>query len=63
MKQSITPFVLLDLGMGAGSAAALPDFTLLYIFTRVFFSAKYEGRKLNIALCGLGRYAEILLED
>lgn len=45
--------------MGAGSAAALLTLPSLMTFPDSQ-APENEGRKLNIALCGLGRYAEIL---
>ncbi len=47
-------------GIGAGTvvaAAALPSF-----IDAVKTAAAYDGKKLNIALCGLGRYAGYLAE-
>ncbi|MGF2413767.1 MAG: Gfo/Idh/MocA family protein, partial [Ferruginibacter sp.] len=46
------------LGIGTGAAivsAALPAFNTVA-------AKKYDGKKLNIALCGLGRYASYLAE-
>jgi predicted dehydrogenase len=59
MKQLSRRSFLHGLGMGAGSAAAMLTLPSLMSIPQSF-TPEYEGRKLNIALCGLGRYAEIL---
>lgn len=59
MKQVSRRSFLHDVSMGAGSAAALLALPSYLSFPKSF-SPEYEGRKLNIALCGLGRYAQIL---
>ena len=59
-KQSRRSF-LHKLGLGVGStaiAASLPSFTHIPGSKQL----KYEGKKLNIALCGLGNYAGALAE-
>ena len=48
-----------NLSLGVGSAAMLPG--LMSFENNPLLSAlPYQGEKLNIALCGLGRYANIL---
>jgi predicted dehydrogenase len=50
---------LQNLGIGAGTTAAamtLPNFVNFSIPD----SIRFEGKKLNMAICGLGRYADIL---
>ncbi len=48
-----------NIGLGVGSAAILP--TLVSFENSPFLGrVPYTGKKLNIALCGLGRYANIL---
>ena len=47
------------MGLGIGSTALLPSFTSLHPSVRAKQKI-YQGKKLNIALCGLGRYANIL---
>ncbi len=57
-KQSRRSFVK-NISLGAGSTVLLPTFSA---FESPFSAKKnsYQGKKLNIALCGLGRYANIL---
>lgn len=48
-----------NLGLGVGSATILP--TLVSFENQLSKRKKtYSGKKLNVALCGLGRYANIL---
>jgi predicted dehydrogenase len=48
-----------NIGLGVGSATILP--TLVSFEKQLSNSANpYSGKKLNVALCGLGRYANIL---
>lgn len=59
MKNSSRRSFLQNLGIGAGGTAlaiTLPSF----INKPITNSLKYEDKKLNIAICGLGRYADIL---
>jgi predicted dehydrogenase len=59
MKNLSRRSFLHNVSLGAGSAAAiltLPSSFSLYNTT----PPDYDGKKLNIALCGLGRYSEIL---
>ncbi len=61
MKNLSRRLFLQKLGMGAGAtavAAALPSF----LNTPKINAAAYDGKKINIALCGLGRYAGYLAE-
>jgi predicted dehydrogenase len=61
MKNLSRRSFLQNLGMGAGAtvvAAALP----LSIHHTKKISKNYSGKKLNIALCGLGNYANILAD-
>jgi predicted dehydrogenase len=61
MKNLSRRSFLHNLGMGAGAtalAAALP----LSIHHTKKTGIKYSGKKINIALCGLGRYAGILAD-
>lgn len=44
------------IGLGIGAAATLPSF----VSRSEVVSGNYAGRKLNVALCGLGRYANVL---
>ena len=56
MKNLSRRTFLEKVGVGVGAsalAATIPSFTNTNV---------YEGRKLNIALCGLGRYAGYLAE-
>lgn len=48
-----------NLGLGVGSAAILPGL-LSFENKSLLRAIPYQGKKLNIALCGLGRYANIL---
>jgi predicted dehydrogenase len=49
--------------MGFGAASAVVATTLpSFIDASKKYPAKYDGKKLNIALCGLGRYAGYLAE-
>ncbi|PCJ95533.1 MAG: glucose-fructose oxidoreductase, partial [Flavobacteriaceae bacterium] len=48
-----------NMGLGIGSTAILPSLTSFKPFSRKKVK-NYSGKKLNIALCGLGRYANIL---
>lgn len=48
-------------GMGIGAAAVTVTWPSLKSFSQIN-PGLYEGRKLNIALCGLGRYAGYLAE-
>ena len=59
MKNLSRRSFLQNLSIGAGTAAVavtLPSFLNIPKIN----SANYEGKKLNIALCGLGIYANIL---
>jgi predicted dehydrogenase len=59
MKNLSRRSFLQNLGIGAGGTAltvTLPSF----IKKSIINSSMYEGKKLNIAICGLGRYADIL---
>lgn len=47
-----------NLGLGLGSAAILPALVSFDEYSKQHHS--YSGKKLNVALCGLGRYANIL---
>lgn len=61
MKQLTRRSFLQKAGIGAGAtalAATLPSFVDLH----QSIAEKYHGKKLNIALCGLGRYAGYLAE-
>ena len=55
MKKNSRRTFVRNLGLGVGSAALLPSFAS---FTNC--QSANNGKKLNIALCGLGRYANIL---
>lgn len=55
MKNNSRRSFVKNLGLGISSAALLPSFTS---FTNCH--PEHRGKKLNIALCGLGRYANIL---
>lgn len=59
MKQPSRRSFVKNLGLGLSSAAILPT---LSAFETHFAQANqiYTGKKLNVALCGLGRYANIL---
>jgi len=59
MKNNSRRSFVKNLGLGIGSAALLPSLTS---FENPITARKkiYAGQKLNIALCGLGRYANIL---
>ncbi|HAB26827.1 MULTISPECIES: Gfo/Idh/MocA family protein [Leeuwenhoekiella] len=59
MKQPSRRSFVKNLGLGLSSAAILPT---LSAFETHFVQANqiYTGKKLNVALCGLGRYANIL---
>jgi len=59
MKNKSRRSFVKSLGLGIGSAALLPSYTT---FENPSFAKKsnYKGKKMNIALCGLGRYANIL---
>lgn len=59
MRQLTRRSFLHDFSVGAGSAAALLTLPSFMTFPNSP-DQEYEDRKLNIALCGLGRYAEIL---
>lgn len=48
-----------NIGLGIGSTAVLPSLTSFKKFSEKN-SKNYTGKKLNVALCGLGRYANIL---
>lgn len=48
-----------NLGLGVGSAAILPTL-VSFENSPLLGDIPYTGKKLNIALCGLGRYANIL---
>ena len=59
MKNLSRRSFLQNLGIGVGTSAVavtLPSF----INIPKTNSPNYDGKKLNIALCGLGRYADIL---
>ncbi len=56
MKENSRRKFVKSLGLGIGSTALLPTLTSFETLSR----KKYQGKKLNIALCGLGRYANIL---
>ncbi len=59
MKNNSRRSFVKNLGLGIGSTALLPSLASFEI--PVAAKKKiYEGEKLNIALCGLGRYANIL---
>ncbi len=51
-----------NLGMGIGSTTLIPSLTS---FEKLSEEKRkvYQGKKLNIALCGLGRYANILAKS
>ena len=55
MKKTTRRTFVKNLGMGIGSVALLPSFAPLNNC-----QSSYSGKKMNIALCGLGRYANIL---
>lgn len=55
MKKNSRRTFVRNLGLGVGSATLLPS---LASFTNC--QPEHQGKKLNIALCGLGRYANIL---
>lgn len=55
MKNNSRRSFVKKFGLGISSATLLPSFTPLKKFKAI-----HEGKKLNIALCGLGRYANIL---
>ena len=59
MKNNSRRSFIRNLGLGVGSAALLPSFASLEQTTSEN-KKTYQGKKLNIALCGLGRYANIL---
>lgn len=59
MKNNSRRSFVKNLGLGIGSTALLPSFTSLNQSVRPETKI-YQGKKLNIALCGLGRYANIL---
>ena len=48
-----------NIGLGVGSAAMLPGL-MSFENSPLLSAMPYNGEKLNIALCGLGRYANIL---
>ena len=58
MKKNSRRSFVKNLGLGIGSTALLPSFRALENLSHK--QEVYEGEKLNIALCGLGRYANIL---
>lgn len=58
MKNLSRRSFLQKVGIGAGAAVVLPSFTN---FSRATAKPN-DGKKLNIALCGLGRYAGYLAE-
>lgn len=59
MKNKSRRSFVKNLGLGIGSTALLPSFAA---FDKPSLEKRgnYKGKKLNIALCGLGRYANIL---
>lgn len=59
MKNKSRRSFVKSLGLGIGSTALLPTFTA-FENPSIANRSGYEGKKLNIALCGLGRYANIL---
>ncbi|WP_273567672.1 Gfo/Idh/MocA family protein [Maribacter halichondriae] len=62
MKNNSRRSFIRNLGLGVGSAALLPSFTSLEQADSENRKL-YQGKKLNIALCGLGRYANILAQS
>tara|TARA_R110000868_G_scaffold131418_2_gene341482 strand:+ start:36136 stop:37263 length:1128 start_codon:yes stop_codon:yes gene_type:complete len=62
MKQISRRSFVQNFGLGIGATALLPSLVSFAPFTETI-SEKYNGKKLNIALCGLGRYATILAES
>jgi predicted dehydrogenase len=58
MKNISRRLFLQNMGMGAAMAASIPSFVQCQSIPQ----AKYTGKKLNIALCGLGNYANILAD-
>lgn len=48
-----------NVGLGVGASSVLPTLVSFNHLSKNLAPA-YQGRKLNIALCGLGRYANIL---
>ena len=59
MKNKSRRSFVKNLGLGIGSTAFLPSFAA-FENPSVVKKGFYKGKKLNIALCGLGRYANIL---
>ena len=59
MKDNSRRYFVKSLGLGIGSATLLPSLTTLNEL-KVPVKSLDQGKKLNIALCGLGRYANIL---
>ncbi|MGI9549791.1 MAG: Gfo/Idh/MocA family protein [Aurantibacter sp.] len=59
MKNNSRRSFVKNLGLGIGSTALLPSLKPFENFSSRSHKA-YGGKKLNIALCGLGRYANIL---
>ncbi|MDQ3393884.1 MAG: Gfo/Idh/MocA family oxidoreductase [Bacteroidota bacterium] len=48
-----------NIGLGFGTAAILPTLVSFENYSKKNYQT-YSGKKLNVALCGLGRYANIL---
>ena len=48
-----------NVSLGLGATSVLPTL-LSFEKMAMEISSTYQGKKLNIALCGLGRYANIL---
>ena len=59
MKDNSRRYFVKSLGLGIGSATLLPSLTTVNEL-KVPVKSLDQGKKLNIALCGLGRYANIL---
>jgi len=48
-----------NMGLGVGASAVIPTLVSFDQLSKTMFPA-YQGRKLNIAICGLGRYGTLL---
>lgn len=61
MKSTSRRSFVKNLGLGIGSATLLPSFSTFDNLEQR--EINHEGKRLNIALCGLGRYANILAKS